>query len=154
MCGVLVHFESKEGARPPPGHHMTSQPQSLAGLPFSASPPTFALHVPVSGLVRVHGNRAPPPRGREGPCYPCLKQGYSPPSIPHPYTSTHTHTSPNERLWLGMYTPPPQSQHIPWLTSCVCSYRLIQLEVLCAFAHLAWRSHRNAEQWEHAKERL
>lgn len=48
-----------------------------------------------------------------------------------------------------MYTTPtPTSPHTLADFFCVWTYRLIRLEVLGAFAHFAWRSHRNAEHTE------
>lgn len=47
---------------------MMSQTPVTPGHP----PPTFnlTLHVPVSGLIGVHGNRGPTPTGQRGPLLP------------------------------------------------------------------------------------
>lgn len=94
--------------------------------------------------------QGPTPTGQRGPLLPLPETGLVPPPTPHPANTPPPLPPPpfpNQRLGLGnVYQPPPHP--IPCLTSSVWSYRLIRLEVFSAFAHFAWRSHRNAGHTE------
>lgn len=142
----------KVNKEPPLGHHMISQHQPLMAIP-SAPPPTFntTLHVPVSVDLSVSMATGPHPHGPEKALVALLWNGGS-----HPLFHTALIPTPPAVIFLAetreWIPPPTPTLHHPisFLTTSVCSYRLIWLVVLakCAHAHLAWRSHCNAEHTE------
>lgn len=94
-------------------------------LPLLTSLSMFLL---VDLLVSMETG-APPPQGREGPCYPCLKQSLQPPP-----PKKRKKKKKNQRLGIWeCILPPPHSRAalsvelyviLTGSASCVCTFRL------------------------------